>query len=299
MIHIRPFRPRDLAAATALFNEVTASWPYHWPLTTSEFQSLMLYDMGDPALKMNADPSGWFVAVAGQQLLGLAHACFSGRYLDVAPPQGWLRALLIKNDAPAQVAQKLLQAVDRYFHDHGIAEVTAFSPAAGYPCLLAGRGILPGDRLDLIRAMGESGYHLQDRWLLYERRIHKPLSEQLPEVTPLRLHWQSATGEQLEFWLHDGHAAIAHIRIHYLSELSQHLEPQSASLSYLFVAEKRQRRGVGRWLLQRSLNELLARHIHRLIIHINHHDAAAQGLLLQLGFDELPLRGYTYEKNLS
>lgn len=296
MIQVRSLRPRDLAAATTLFNEVTASWPYHWPLTTAEFQSLMLYDTADPALKLNSDPTGWLVAIAGQQVVGLAHASFSGQYLDVTPPQGWLRALLVKDDAPPQTPHALLQAADRYFGEHSVSEVTAFSPDAGYACLLAGRGVLPGHRLDLIRAMGEAGYQLQDRWLLYEKRVYKALSEHLPDITPLRLHWQNATAEQLEFWLHDGHAAIAHIRIHKLSELSQHLQPASASLAYLFVAEKRQRQGLGRWLLQRSLNELLTRDIHRLIVHINHYDAAAQGLLLQLGFDELPLRGYTYEK---
>jgi GNAT superfamily N-acetyltransferase len=299
MIQVRSLRPRDLAAATTLFNDVTASWPYHWPLSTAEFQTLMLYDTGDPSLKLNSDPAGWLVAMVGQQLVGLAHASFSGQYLDVAPLQGWLRTLLVRDDAPPQTARMLLQAAERYFREHGVSEITAFSPDAGYACLLAGRGILPGHRLDLIRAMGEADYQLQDRWLLYEKRVHKALSERLPDVTPLRLHWQSATTAHLEFWLHDGHAAIAHIRIHELSELPQHLQPASASLAYLFVAEKRQRRGLGRWLLQRSLNELLARNIHRLIVHINHYDAAAQGLLLHLGFEELPLRGYTYEKNLS
>ncbi len=299
MIHIRQMRPRDWENVCALFNRCTGHLPYHWPLHPAEFQNSMLYDAGPSELELQPDPAGWLVAVEGGVVWGVAQVLVSGSYLEVEPPQGWLRLFLLAPDAPLAAAKALLQAVDRYCKGHGLREITAFAPEGGYVNLLAGRGFLPGDRLDILRALGEAGYRLRDRWLMYERRIQRPQPEVLPRLTGLRLQWRSATEDHIEFWLHHGYAGIAHMQARLLSELSQRTEQPTASLDYLFVAEEQRRQGIGRWLLQRLANELYARGIQRLTLHINHQDAALQSLLLQTGYEELPLRGYTYEKHLS
>lgn len=298
MIHIRTLRPRDWEAACSLLNQSTASLPYHWPLIPAEFQLLMLSDPGAPHLKLRLDPAGWLVAVEGPRLLGMMQVVISGAYLDLTPPQGCLRLLVLAPDAPLAAAKGLLRAADRYFRQHEVREITAFAPETGFACVLAGRGWLPGDRLDLLRAMGEAGYQLRDRWLMYEKHLARPSPEILPRLTDLRLNWRSAETEQIEFWLHHEHAAVAHIHLKAQTLLSQRTQALTASLDYFFVSEVHRRQGLGRWLLQRALNELFARQYMRLLMHINHQDAAMQSLLLQLGFDELPLRGYTYEKDL-
>ena len=59
----------------------------------------------------------------------------------------------------------------RLFQAHETSDSTlAFHLATGYPCYLAGRGVLPGDRLHLMVALGNAGYAISARWLLFEAR---------------------------------------------------------------------------------------------------------------------------------
>ena len=269
--------------------------PYRWSLTANEFREMALLHDGAPYAMLELDPDGWLTATKDGQVIGFAH-CAVGRLRNDEPDvrRGFLRFLTIRRDAPGETASALLQETERYFRTQRVSQIHAYHIATGYPCRLAGRGMLTTHDFDLMIALGEAGYEIRDRWLMYERRFYEPLIEHSPAIERLRLQIEHRGDEGFAFYAAQHTDPIAQMRIRYLTELSTHTQTPSASLEHLYVEADYRRRGVARWLLQRAANDLLARGYRRLVVHINHRDEAGQALLLYMGFDELPLSGYSY-----
>ncbi|RME86435.1 MAG: N-acetyltransferase [Caldilineae bacterium] len=298
MIHVSPLNQEDIPALTALFNHATAHLPYRWELDAQSFRELVLEDDGEPWALLSPELAGCLVARYGEEIIGFAH-CAIGYLAGERDNRrrGFLRFLITASDAPAWTANLLLAETETYFRERRIGEVEAFHIHTGYRCLLAGRGALPDQRLDLMQALGEAGYRMCSRWLLYERMIYTHTRELLPRLDRLSLQIEPS---EPGFALHAARQAepVADFAVRYLPLLSQRSGLESASLEHLRVHEPFRRQGVARWLALRGINELASRGFSRLIVHINHNELAAQSLLLSLGFDELPLRAYSYTKNI-
>lgn len=293
---ISPLRNSDLAAVTALFNQSATTLPYRWQLTSQQFRALALFHDGGPRAVLDAEPAGWLAARAGDRMLGFVH-CACGRLADDprTGARGFIRHLLLAPDAPPETADALLAAGAAYFADKELDAVHAFHIRSGYPCYLAGRGMLAGGQFAVMAALGRFGYRVSDRWLLYERRFAGHLVERQPGLG-LTLQVEPETNAWLSLYAATGSRPIAALHLDFLPELSEASDMPTATVRQLTVEPAYRRQGIGRWLLQRAMNDLVSRGLRRLIVDINHADAPAQALLLHLGFEELPLTGYSYVK---
>lgn len=299
MIDILPLRDSDLAAVTDLFNQTTATLPYHWQLEPQRFRDLALFSDGAPDAELAVDAEGWLTARVGDRLIGFAH-CTVGRLAtdESDARRGFLRHLTVAPKAHPQTAASLLAAADAYFRRQDVHDILAFAIRTGYACYLAGRGVLVGGNMETMSALGRAGYRMSERWLLYETVFTGHVSERLPQPPRLTLKIDAPAAGSFSLIINDRTEMAAELACVTLAELSEHNIP-TASLRTLCVAEPYRRQGLGRWLLSRCLNELATRGFQRLVVDINHADAATQALLQHQGFEELPLSGYSYEKRLS
>lgn len=300
MIKVTSLQTKDMAAVASLFAEATATYPYRWALSPQAFRDRVLFDSGEPHADLAVDPEGWLVASQGDYTLGFAH-CTVGRLVvdDRDTVRGFLRLFVIRPDAPPEAATALLTAVDSYFRGHKVEQIDAFHIRTGYPCCLAGRGALTSERFDLMSALGQAGYKMTDRWLLYEKRTHARVIELQPALAELRL--QIEDGDDGGFALHVSQriTPVASAFIRKLPVVSEGTGTPTASVHELMVNEPYRRNGIARWLGQRAMNELVIQGMHRLVADVNHENEAGQSLLLALGFEEISIRGYSYAKSLS
>lgn len=299
MLEVTPLRHRDLAAVTEMFNQATVSLPYHWPLDPQSFRQMVLFHNPTPLAELTIDPEGWLVASFDGHTAGFAH-CAVGRLQDDDryTRNGFLRHLAILPKAAASAAPALLAAAEAYFRRQEVRTVHAFPIQGGYPCYLAGRGVLVGDNLEVMGALGRASYRISQRWLLYELIFDAYVVELLPRLDSLSVKVDAASADDFSLIASDRSEFAAEIRCTRLPEISDRTGIQTASLQTLCVSAAYRRRGLGRWLLLRCLNELATRGVQRLIVDINHDNAAMQGLLLHSGMQELPLTGYSYTKIL-
>ena len=297
MIKVAPLHTRDLAAVATLFAEATATYPYRWTLSPQAFRDHVLFDEGGPHAELAVDPNGWLVATQDDYALGFAH-CTVGRLQedDGDARRGFLRFLAMRSDAPAETATALLTAVDGYFRGHKVEQVAAFHIRTGYPCCLAGRGALASDRLDLMTALGRAGYRMADRWLLYEKRMYARVTERLPALAGLRLQIEDQDDGGFSLYVSERITPVSRLTVSPLPAVSAGTGIATATLLDIVVEGRYRRQGVARWLGQRAVNELVARGVQRLVSDVNHTNEAGQSLLLNLGFEELAMRGYSYEK---
>ncbi len=300
MIKVASLHTRDLAAVAALFAEATATAPYRWTLSPQAFRDHVLFDQGEPHAELAVDPEGWLVASQGDYTLGFAH-CTVGRFKhdDRDVRRGFLRFLAIRPDAPAETAMALFTAIDSYFRSHKVNQVDAFDIRTGYPCCLAGRGALASDRLDLMAALGRAKYQMTDRWLLYEKRTYPQVIEHLPELGGLLLQIEDRDDGGFTLYVSERITPVGRFTVLPLPATSEGTNIPTASLHHLAIERQYQRQGVARWLGQRATNELYVRGVQRLVADVNHVNEAGQSLLLGLGFDELAVRGYSYEKSFT
>jgi ribosomal protein S18 acetylase RimI-like enzyme len=89
---------------------------------------------------------------------------------------------------------------------------------------------------------------------------------------------------------------VARARFMILPSLPDCPQSRSATLYQLEVEPERQRQGIGRWLLERSINHLIAQGVDRLLVDAPHEDVLLHARLYRLQFREQALRGYTYAK---
>ena len=303
MIEVTPLRHRDLPAVTELFNQATSVLPYRWAVDPQSFRDLVLLNDAAPDAALAVSPEGWLVALQGEHTVGFAHCTF-GRLATDDPfrRRGFLRSLFVLPRAPSETATSLLAAADAYFRAQSVERVVAFDIRTGYPCCLAGRGVLDGSQMDVMTALGAAGYKFSQRWQLYERMLTGYVPEQHPQVPSLVLKLEEAAGilptEPAGFQLAVTNRAesVAGLECRFLPVVSQGTGVPTASLHRLSVTSEYRHLGVGSWLLLRCLNELATRGARRLVVDINHEDEAAQGLMLRFGFEELDLSGYSYGK---
>lgn len=300
MLEVTPLRHRDLAAVTEMFNQATASLPFHWQLDPKSFRQMVLFHNPAPAAELAIDPEGWLVASFDGHTAGFAH-CTVGRLQDDDrhTRDGFVRHLAVLPKGASAAGPALLAAAEAYFRRQSVKVVRAFPIQGGYPCYLAGRGVLVGDNLEVMGALGRAGYRISQRWLLYELMFDAYVIERLPRTDSLNVKVEATTADDFSLLVSDRAETVAEIRCLRLADMSQHTNMQTASLQTLCVSEAYRRRGLGRWLLLRCLNELATRGVQRLVVDINHTNAAMQGLLLHIGMQELPLTGYSYVKTLS
>ena len=297
MIEVSPLRHRDLPAVTELFNQATSILPYRWTVDPRSFRDLVLLNNAAPDAVLAVSPEGWLVARQGEHTVGFAHCTFGRLVMDDPDRRrGFLRSLYVLPRAPAETAMSLLAAADAYFRAQSVERVVAFDIRTGYPCCLAGRGVLDGSHIDVMTALGAAGYKFSQRWLLYERMLPGYVPEQNPQVPRLVLKLEESEPAGFHLAVTNRTDPVAGLECRFLPVVSQGTGVPTSTLHRLAVTSEYRHLGVGSWLLLRCLNELVTRGVRRLVVDINHQDEAAQGLMLRFGFEELDLSGYSYGK---
>ncbi len=296
MIEITPLYQDDLPSLAAIWSATLARHGFDCGLNEDEIIEHVLLHGGEPRAILAIDPKGWLVARADGVLVGFVH-CTVGRWAEDDPEtlRGIVRALVTTADASPAVVDLLLKAADRYFDGkQNLEGVFAFPLAAGYPRIAFGRGAMLGEDWALMEALGRRGFKLAQRWLFYERRFHGPIPEHMPQLPGVALFWQDEDEDHLGLVARHGMDEIAIIQFLQYPHPVSCAQPVAAGLYRLQVQPDYQRQGIGRWLLERGINHLVARGVQRLWVDIPHEDIRAQSRLLRMGFHESPLRGYSF-----
>ncbi len=298
MIEITPLYDRDLSRLAALWSEALVRLGFACALSEKDIEEHVLLHGGEPRAILAIDPKGWLAARQEDALVGFVH-CTVGR-LETDEPEtlrGVVRALVTAPDAPPATAGLLLKAADVYFDGkRNLDGIIAFDLATGYPRVAYGRGAILGEDWRLMEALGQRGFKLARRWLFFERHVRAPIPEHLPQLPGMTLFWQDSMDDHLSLVVRLGSDEIASIRFIRYPQPDDCSEPLSAGLHRLDVRPERQGQGVGRWLLERGINHLVAHGVRRLFVDIPHEDGTSQSRLMRMGFHEAPLRGYSYER---
>jgi GNAT superfamily N-acetyltransferase len=227
--------------------------------------------------------------------VGYDHATL---HLDSDRPIGLLRFLALDSDylTANRAAKALLQAADLFWQEAGIQRIRAFSLSTGYPNFQSGAGMLPGAWEDHLNWLIDAGYRLTERYYCLCYPLHRLLVETLPEG--VYTHRPQHIGDAYKYQIYEEDNQIAAARLF----KRQVMQPEGANpvayLSELGVALPWRRRGIGRWLLRRMLNDAYLMGCRWLVSHVNHAEHAAMSLFYQVGFEEISYRGYTLEKRL-
>ena len=299
MIEITPLYDRDLPRLADIWSQALARRGFACVLTEDDIREHVLLHGGEPRAILAIDPKGWLVARQEDELIGFIH-CTVGRLETDGPEtlRGVIRALVTAEDAPPATAGLLLKAADVYFDGkRNLDGVIAFDLATGYPRVAWGRGAILGEDWLLMDALGQRGFKLARRWLFYGRHFSEHIPERLPQLPGLALFWQDDMDDHFTFIVRLGVDDIASIRFMRYPQSPDCPEPVSAGLHRLNVRAEYQRQGIGRWLLERGVNHLIAHGVQRLFVDIPHEDAQGQSRLMRMGFHESPLRGYSYERS--
>ena len=194
------------------------------------------------------------------------------------------------------MAKTLLTAADAFWLEKNVRRVRAFAPSLGYPAFQSGVGVLPGVWDEHLSWLSQAGYRLAERYYCLSYPLQRMVAEMLPEgsytLRPQGLDEESA------YQLFAGETRVAIARL--LNR--QVIQPEGinpvAYLSHLEVAPKWRRKGIGRWMVRRLLNDAYLAGCQQLVVHVNHSDHGAVSLFSQVGFEDINYRGYTLEKRL-
>ncbi|MBI1293813.1 GNAT family N-acetyltransferase [bacterium] len=227
--------------------------------------------------------------------IGYDHTNF---HLDGSRPLGLLRFLALPADyvLAGRVARLLLRELDTFWREADVGQVRAFSFSTGYPSFQCGAGMLPASWEEHMQFLSEAGYRMVERYYCLRYPLQRLLVETFPQGT--YTYWPSYTEADGGFQIFDGDARVAVARIVRRQVLTPAGVNPIAYLSDLEVAPKWRRRGIGRWLVRRLINDAHLLGCRQLVLHVNHDAEAAMALFYQAGFEEINYRGYTLEKRL-
>ncbi|MCL4832192.1 MAG: GNAT family N-acetyltransferase [Caldilineaceae bacterium] len=284
-------------------------------LTANLERAVYTCPMDDEAIQANSflpdPPSLHSVRWLRRQLLGvLAEERLLG-FVDVAVgfdhatqhlmndrPIGLLRFLALPQDYTfsGRVAHLLLQAAEEFWREQSVRRVRAFSLSTGYPEFQLGAGILPGSWEDHQRWLHQTGYRPVERYycLTYPLR---PTREDIPP--PGYSLYPQYDAESLRYQVYEkDEVRIAATRMIERRVQSPAQANPVAGLIELIVASAWRRKGIGRWLLRRMINDAFLRGNRTFVTFVSHANQAGLGLCRQTGFEEMNYRGYTLEKQL-
>lgn len=242
-----------------------------------------------------------FGAFSEERLLGFVDVAVgfdhATQHLMGDRPVGLLRFLALPDayTLSGPIARLLLQAAEGFWQEQSVRRVRAFSHSTGYPPFQLGTGLLPSDWEDHHRWLNEAGYRPVERFYALQLPLLRPVREEIPAGSYTLYPQNDRAGVRYQVYEGD-EVRIAATRM----EERQVLEPQAANpvagIIELIVASAWRRKGIGRWLLRRMINDAHLRGNRSLVVFVGHSNRAGLSLCRQAGFEEMDYRGYTLEK---
>lgn len=244
-----------------------------------------------------------FGVFSEEQLLGFADIAagydHATQHLIGDRPVGLLRHLALPDEysLSGRVARLLLQAAEEFWQEQSVRRVRAYSLSTGYGPFQLSVGILPSEWEDHHRWLHQAGYRPVERYycLIY------PLQRMIREETPPAGYtlWPQMGNGKLGYQLYERDE----VRMAMAGMIEREVigPPESnpvAGIRELIVASAWRRKGVGRWLLRRMINDAYLRGNRKLVAFVSHSNQGGLSLCRQTGFEEINYRGYTLEKQL-
>jgi len=302
-IYARILYPPDSHQMHGLLDAALAKAPFSCPMDDAAIQAHCFQPEPPAVHTVRWLRRQLFGALAEEQLLGFIdvgvgfdHAT---QHLMGDRPLGLLRFLALPESytLSGQVARLLLQTAEDFWRSQSVRRVRAFSLSTGYPAYQMGAGVLPSAWEDHHRWLDQAGYRPVDRYYCLLYPLKRPAREEVPAGSYTLYPQNDREGLRYQLYEED------EVRIAAARMLERQVsEPRRANpvagLVELIVASAWRRRGIGRWLLRRMINDAYLRGNRTLISFVGHANQAGLGLCRQLGFEELDYRGYTLEKQL-
>jgi ribosomal protein S18 acetylase RimI-like enzyme len=214
-------------------------------------------------------------------------------------PIGLLRFLALPQDftLSGEIARLLLKDAEEFWRGHGVRRVRAFFFSTGYPPFQLATGILPSNWEDHHRWLNQAGYRPVERYYCLTYPLTRLAREEVPAAGYTL--WPQLDGDTLGYQLYErDEVRMAAARLMERQVMEPSAANPVAGVIELIVASAWRRRGVGRWLLRRMINDALLRGNRTLALFVSHTNQAGLGLCRRIGFEEMDYRGYTLEKQI-
>ncbi|MDE0297682.1 MAG: GNAT family N-acetyltransferase [Candidatus Poribacteria bacterium] len=255
-MEILPYTPDMVSSVTAFYNRLITDVPHCYPVEEKEFAHAMRGVTDSVKDSETLDSEAAFVALSRGGLHGFAHVGIGqigdNREVEI----GVVRFLGYERGA-RRAGQAVLEAAEAYLKARNLAQTFAFSDVypfhhVAYACL--------SDALDHVHALlGLNGYHRCDGWVCFDWQDYSVTPTPLTLPVTLSVHWKEGRGDRPNC---DVIATLDGERIGICQsvsggEYSRHADAQYwCDTDFLDVEDAFQGQGVGRYLLERSLEEM-------------------------------------------
>jgi len=244
-----------------LYNSVAPGLPHCYPATEADMAGVLAELTRATAPDDSLVSQAAFAARKRDRLIGLIHVGIEPQKQAEDAGQGIIRSFLYRPGLRA-AAQSLLERAEAHLFDLGVKRITAFHQDYRYPFYHMGHAYL-SDRLGHVHAlMGLNGYERTAGEVYLDWPDYKP-REPMPSPVQVEVSVQTCDGKGtrpgLTILAHSGGELVGECVNLSGGEFSGAEQAQDWFLTkWLGVAESFQGKGLGRYLLQRALNELHA-----------------------------------------
>lgn len=258
-IDIVRYEPTIAAELASAYNGMIQPVPHCYPVSGEDFASAMSATVGGEQRHERLGSEVAFVVRNGLTTLGFVHVGIEHPEEPGEIQQGIIRFLGYER-GHRQFGQALLDTAEDYFHQHNVAQVTAFLNSYCYPFYHLKYAYL-SDRLDQVHALlSFNGYQKKGNELILDWPNFTPVTPSHADVTAeVSLEWKEGLGARpgLVIRAHLGKEEIGTCECVSGGEYSRADEAQDwLFTTWLGVSEQMQGKGLGRHLLQRALQEM-------------------------------------------
>ena len=260
-MEILPYTPDMVSSVTGFYNRLTVGVPHCYPVEEKEFAHAMrgvTHGVKDSEI---LDSEAAFAAMKRNSVLGFAHVGIGQTGDNRAVEEGIIRFLGYERGA-RQAGQAVLEKVEAYLIARNVSQIWAFSAGCVYPFYHFEDACL-SNALDHVHALlGFNGYRRSEGtegWVCFDWKDYAVTPTPLTVPVTLSVHWREGRG------VRPNCDVVAHLdgeRIGVCESVSGgkfSSHPDAQNWFYtagIDVEDAFQGQGIGRYLLQRALEEM-------------------------------------------
>lgn len=289
-LEIKAYQERDLLAVVGLYNELTETIPFNWPVTEAEFRDEV---MGNGKLS-NPDipfmPENMLIAWVDGTAAGFIHFAVAENAAgekNSGPSKdfGLIRFLTFPEGRP-DIGASLLSAAAENLRNSGCVRIEAWQMKNGYPFYSSMHGgCWEQSRIaNLFLSRGFENYH---REVVFHRATDFGFEPPGQPVGKALIKTEEAFGYDIlhKYIIMDGPNIAAQSAWHRMSALSRH--PSSHDYGYIYhvsTSEKFRRQRLGSTLMQEMNADMHNAGIKEAALHTMFDNIPAIGLYTKSGF---------------
>ena len=256
-MEIHPYTPDMVSPLTAFYNRLTADVPHCYPADEKEFAHEMRGVTHSVKDSDNLDSEAAFVAMQRGTVLGFAHAG-TGQIGDNREVEIGVIRFLGYERGERRAGQAVLEAAEANLKARHISQVWAFSDDSVYPFYHFEIACL-SSALDHVHTLLGINYRRSEGWVCFDWQDYSVTPIPLTVPVTLSIHWKEGRGERpnCDVVAHLDGVRIGVCQSVSAGEFSSHTDAQNwFDTTGIDVEDAFQGRGIGRHLLQRSIQEM-------------------------------------------